>query len=77
MARFGRFVEIGKVDIEAARHLDMSSFGRGVTMAGIDLIQYCEYKGKVVQNALANSIKLCSSQGLGLFTQSPPTQFPI
>jgi hypothetical protein len=62
MARFGRFVEIGKVDIEAARRLDMSPFGRGVTMAGIDLIQYSEYKGKVVQNALANSIRLCNTQ---------------
>jgi NAD(P)-dependent dehydrogenase (short-subunit alcohol dehydrogenase family) len=43
MARFGRFVEIGKVDCEAARRLDMSPFGRCAQMTGFDLLQLCTY----------------------------------
>jgi NADPH:quinone reductase-like Zn-dependent oxidoreductase len=62
IARFGRFVEIGKVDLEAARRLDLTPFGRSATMAGFDLLQFNEYKGEIIKNALAESISLCRDQ---------------
>lgn len=59
VAQFGRFVETGKVDIEAARRLDMTPFSRSATFSGIDLLQYNQYRPRIVQNALASSIRLC------------------
>jgi NADPH:quinone reductase-like Zn-dependent oxidoreductase/malonyl CoA-acyl carrier protein transacylase/ubiquinone/menaquinone biosynthesis C-methylase UbiE len=64
MAHFGRFVEIGKVDIEAARRLDMTPFGRSASIAGLDLFHYCEYKGKVVQKVLKEIIRLCHEKAI-------------
>lgn len=58
MARFGRFVEIGKVDFHAAKHLDMTPFGRNVTLAGVDLVQYTELKGMVIHDALVDLMSL-------------------
>ncbi|KAF7554507.1 hypothetical protein G7Z17_g2865 [Cylindrodendrum hubeiense] len=62
VARFGRFVEIGKVDIEAGRHLDMAAFGRGASIFGVDLLQLNRYKGSVVHRALTASVKLCAEK---------------
>lgn len=59
MARFGRFLEIGKVDMEAARNLDMTPFTRGATIAGVDVLQLNDYKGTVLQNALVSVLRLC------------------
>jgi len=58
MARFGRFVEIGKVDFHGAKHLDMTPFGRNVTLAGVDLVQYSELKGMVIHDALVDLMSL-------------------
>lgn len=60
VAQFGRFIETGKVDIEAARRLDMTPFGRSTTFSSIDLLQYNQYKPKIVQNALSSVISLYS-----------------
>ena len=59
IGHFGRFLEIGKMDLEAARRLDLSPFARSATMTGLDILQYCEWKGKVVHRALAHIIRLC------------------
>lgn len=75
MARFGRFVEIGKVDLEAGRLLNMSNFNRGVTYVAIDLIQYCQLKGPIVQRALIDGIDCCRN-GSGALV-SPITKFSI
>lgn len=64
MARFGRFVEIGKVDMEAARRLDMTPLARSASITGFDLLQYCECKGKVVQKALKEIIRLCHEKAI-------------
>jgi NADPH:quinone reductase-like Zn-dependent oxidoreductase/ubiquinone/menaquinone biosynthesis C-methylase UbiE len=58
MARFGRFVEIGKVDFHGAKHLDMTPFGRNVSLAGVDLVQYSELKGMVIHDALVDLMNL-------------------
>ncbi|KAK9774990.1 hypothetical protein SCAR479_08264 [Seiridium cardinale] len=61
IARFGRFVEIGKVDLEAARRLDTSPFGRCASYSGLDILQLSEYGGKTFQRALVESIRICNS----------------
>ncbi|KAL9127721.1 MAG: hypothetical protein Q9217_003451 [Psora testacea] len=62
IAQFGRFLEIGKMDLEAARCLDLSPFARSATYAGFDILQYIEYKGRVVHHALTNITRLCQEQ---------------
>ncbi|KAK2039669.1 hypothetical protein LZ31DRAFT_605906 [Colletotrichum somersetense] len=65
VARFGRFVEIGKTDIEASRRLDMAAFGRCATYAGVDINQLNVYDGAKVREALRESLRTLSSrQGL-------------
>jgi NADPH:quinone reductase-like Zn-dependent oxidoreductase len=64
MAHFGRFVDIGKVDMEAARRLEMTPFSRSASIAGFDLSQYCEWKGQTVQKALKKIIHLCGEKSL-------------
>lgn len=44
IARFGRFVEIGKVDLEASRRVDLSPLARSATLAGLDLLEYLRYQ---------------------------------
>ncbi|KAK2770358.1 polyketide synthase [Colletotrichum kahawae] len=58
MARFGRFVEIGKRDMEAAKHLDMSPLRRAVSFAAVDLFQLGKYKGQVVQDVLKGVMEM-------------------
>ncbi|KAL9112783.1 MAG: hypothetical protein Q9227_003086 [Pyrenula ochraceoflavens] len=59
IARFGRFVEIGKVDIEAARLMDMSPFGRCASYAGVDLLQLSEYQPLIFNEGLRESVRIC------------------
>ncbi|KAJ0299111.1 hypothetical protein COL516b_009363 [Colletotrichum fioriniae] len=75
MARFGRFIEIGKTDIEAAKNLDMSPFRRAATFAAVDLFQLGKFKGHVVQNALQGVMEMFRRGDLSVV--SPMTTFPI
>lgn len=59
MARFGRFVDMTKVDMEAGRRLDTGPFNRCATYMGFDLIQLTEYSGRLTQEALAQSLRIC------------------
>ncbi|KAK2624708.1 hypothetical protein QTJ16_005901 [Diplocarpon rosae] len=77
VARFGRFLEIGKIDMEAAKLLDLSPLTRCATMNGIDILQYIEYRSGVVQNALANVIRLCADNTSGVKPVYPLTPYPI
>ncbi|KAG9190441.1 hypothetical protein G6011_08529 [Alternaria panax] len=63
-APFGRFVQIGKADAEKSKHLDMSPFGRGVSMTGLDTLQYSEMRGAMFHKALAASIELLQHEGV-------------
>ena len=59
VARFGRFIELGKVDMEAARQLDMSPFCRCVTFTSVDLLQLKEHNPSLVREALQEGLKIC------------------
>ncbi|KAL8861949.1 MAG: hypothetical protein Q9178_001819 [Gyalolechia marmorata] len=69
IGHFGRFVEIGKVDLEAAKRLNMSPFARSATMTGFDILQYGEYKGKALNRALTKVVDLYNE---GSLTSSHP-----
>ncbi|KAF2754937.1 polyketide synthase-like protein [Pseudovirgaria hyperparasitica] len=58
LADFGRFVEIGKIDLHAAKRLDMSPFARNITMSGVDLIAYSELKRMVIADAYKDIMRL-------------------
>jgi NADPH:quinone reductase-like Zn-dependent oxidoreductase len=61
MASFGRFIEIGKRDIEASKLLDMSKFRRNVTFAAVDLVDLFLYKGPRMHHLLKNVMELIES----------------
>ncbi|KAI0015263.1 polyketide synthase [Xylariomycetidae sp. FL0641] len=62
MSRFGRFVEIGKVDIEAARLLDLTPLTRSAMICGFDLTQECAFNGRRVARAWQAIMKLWSTK---------------
>jgi len=59
IARFGRFVEIGKVDLEAGRHIETTPFARCAMYAGVDILQLGTYRGDLTQEALVESVRIC------------------
>jgi NADPH:quinone reductase-like Zn-dependent oxidoreductase/SAM-dependent methyltransferase len=59
MARFGRFVEIGKMDIAASRWLDMSLFRRGLSFTAVDLSQTNVYSPEIMHEVLIACVDLC------------------
>ena len=64
IARFGRFIEIGKSDFQVARCLDITPFGRCATYVGVGLLQVNEYNDLLVQQALAESFRTCQASGI-------------
>ncbi|OBT83082.1 hypothetical protein VE02_08865 [Pseudogymnoascus sp. 03VT05] len=63
IARFGRFVDIAKVDIEAARRLDTTPFRRCASYVSFDIIQLCEYNGQLTQETLLACLRICEERG--------------
>ncbi|KNG44599.1 polyketide synthase [Stemphylium lycopersici] len=61
-APFGRFVQIGKADAEKPKQLDMSPFARGVSMTGLDTLQYSELRGAMMHRALGNAMGFLRQQ---------------
>lgn len=59
VARFGRFIEVGKIDMEAARRLDLTPFRRCATFASVDLMQLREYNRLLMREAIAESVRIC------------------
>ncbi len=59
VARFGRFIEIGKVDMAAGRNLDMTPFTRCAMYASVDVLQLVEYDGTAMQEALIECVRIC------------------
>jgi NADPH:quinone reductase-like Zn-dependent oxidoreductase len=60
MARFGRFIEIGKVDMQNGRSLEMTAFRRCVTISGVDILSLAAYSKEVYRSALQATLKLIS-----------------
>ena len=75
IARFGRFVEIGKRDLELGKNLQMSPFTRGATFSAVDLIQLGNHNGPVVAHALNNVLDLLRQGAIRPI--QPIAMFPI
>ncbi|KAL9639081.1 MAG: hypothetical protein Q9204_001255 [Flavoplaca sp. TL-2023a] len=58
LAPFGRFVEIGKKDIQSLGYLSMSPFSKNVTFASVDLALYCDQLPGTVGRWLETLMKL-------------------
>lgn len=71
IARFGRFIEIGKVDIEASRSLGMAPFGRCAMYSGFDGLQLNEYDGLSTREALVASVAICHTIITGATKRRP------
>ncbi|KAI6392280.1 Type I Iterative PKS [Pyricularia oryzae] len=61
MARFGRFIEMGRRDLEAGRSLDMAPYGRAVSFSAVDIFQLGLYKAEALQQVLREVMDLFQS----------------
>lgn len=75
LSRFGRFVEIGKHDIETNNDLEMSSFAHSATFTHVDLMQLQEYKGPQIHRAMTQVMQMYS-QG-EVRAVRPVTVYPL
>ncbi|KAH6672349.1 putative lovastatin nonaketide synthase [Halenospora varia] len=58
VARFGRFIEIGKRDIHENATIEMSPFKKAVAFASVDLITMYEYNKKLSSRLIKETYKL-------------------
>ena len=75
IARFGRFLEIGKRDLEASSFLEMSPFTRNVSFFAIDLMQIQQFRGQVVARALEEVLKMVDEGTV--HPVAPITLYPV
>lgn len=75
VARFGRFVEIGKRDLEGNSKLEMEVFKRQVAFASLDLLQMEEFKGECVQRALKSLMHLLRNGNI--VPNEPIVSYPL
>lgn len=71
----GRFVEIGKRDIQANKSLQMENFQKAISFASVDLIQLATYKRSAQAKVMAQVSQLMA-QGI-IRTIKPITAYPI
>ncbi|EGE80204.2 polyketide synthase, variant 2 [Blastomyces dermatitidis ATCC 18188] len=58
VAPFGRFIEIGKKDLQAGGKLDMTPFLQNISFTGVDLLTLAESRPKIVGELLNTTIRL-------------------
>lgn len=75
VAPFGRFVEIGKRDLEQNNQLEMNAFTRHISFSSIDLIALGEHKGSTVSRIMNDTMRLIKEENLQLV--QPITTYPI
>ena len=75
LAKFGRFVEIGRSDIDRNSRLDMATFSKSIMFASVDLEMLRDEKPTIMQSLLADVMDLfrCGK----LKTVTPVTVFSI
>lgn len=75
IAPFGRFIEIGKRDLELNSSLEMAPFVRSVTFASLDLITLGELRGDIVADVFVQINALLRAGCIGAV--APITSFSI
>lgn len=74
MARFGRFVEIGKRDITSNMNLEMSRFEHSVSFSAFDLTDLIQFRPHMLQEMFLELMDLFRSGAIN--TVSPIHEFP-
>jgi NADPH:quinone reductase-like Zn-dependent oxidoreductase len=64
IAPFGRFVEIGKRDLELNSSLEMGAFTRAVSFSTIDLLALGEHKGHELNRVMNDIIRLVKEKAI-------------
>lgn len=75
VASLGRFVEIGKRDIQLNKNLGMDHFDRGTSFSAVDIIHLGQYKIETLSRVLADVLRLMAEKSLK--PVAPITVFPI
>ena len=75
VAKMGRFIEIGKRDIQSNARLDMAVFNRNVTFASVDLGVVIEHNPGLAQYMLAEIFKLLRNGAIS--PVQPLNVFPL
>ncbi|KAL2807721.1 hypothetical protein BJX63DRAFT_61499 [Aspergillus granulosus] len=75
MATLGRFVEIGKRDIQQNKRLEMEPFGRAISFLAVDLIQLGNFAGPVMHRVMKGCLDLLETKTIQPI--QPVTVYPI
>lgn len=75
VARFGRFIEVRKRDVELNSSLEMTAFTRAVSFTSIDLLTFSEHKGHATNRVLKDIIRLFKDNVLKAV--NPITVYPL
>jgi NADPH:quinone reductase-like Zn-dependent oxidoreductase/SAM-dependent methyltransferase len=75
VAPYGRFIEIGKVDIKSNSGLPMLGFSKNVTFAAVDLHHVSETRKDITQHLLQSTMKLLDSGAIR--PPQPVHVFPV
>jgi NADPH:quinone reductase-like Zn-dependent oxidoreductase/ubiquinone/menaquinone biosynthesis C-methylase UbiE len=75
IASFGRFIEIGKRDIEQNKVLDMAPLRRAASFAAVDLDHMTRLRGDLVVKAFREVLRLWACHSIKAVT--PVKQFPM
>ncbi|KAK4866744.1 hypothetical protein LT330_007907 [Penicillium expansum] len=75
LAPYGRFVEIGKKDIQSNKQLEMRPFQDAVTFASFDLVQLSDHRGPALFRVLGDVVSLFEQKAVRALT--PITTYPI
>lgn len=68
LATFGRFVELGKRDLEQDSRLGMHAFTRNVSFSSVDILAWQTARGSEISKALAHVMSLLEQDRIGLIT---------
>lgn len=75
VAHLGRFIEIGKRDIQANKYLQMENFGKAISFSAIDLIHLATYKRATLARVMQEISGLMSQKAIKAIM--PITVYPI
>ena len=75
VSQFGRFIEVGKKDLELNSSLEMGAFTRNVSFSSIDLLQLGEFRGHDVHRVLLDIMNLYQKKVIS--PVEPVTVYPL
>jgi NADPH:quinone reductase-like Zn-dependent oxidoreductase len=75
IARFGRFIEIGKRDLELNNHLELGAFARVASFSSIDLLEAIKYKPHQLHQTLKDVMRLFHEKVI--IPVNPLTVYPM